>query len=204
MYFSKSTDGGNTWSAPSVITTAPLAPDANGCCYYGALPNTSERVSNIPVIGVDNSTGPHKGNLYVAFYKWTGTQIRVYVATSTDGGTTWTSRPIVASTFTHDQFFPWLNVGSAGQIGVSWLDRRNDPANVSYEAFAAFSGNGGVSYPKSFQLSTALSNPFNDGFGGTFMGDYTGNAWAGFTLYVTYTDTTTGDAQDFLVGEKLK
>ena len=33
------------------------------------------------------------------------------------------------------------------------------------------------------------------------MGDYTGNYWAGSkTLYVSFTDTTTGTAQDFIGG----
>lgn len=204
FYFSKSTDGGNTWSAPVVIATAGLAPDPAFCCFYGMLPNTTERVSDIPVIAIDNSNGPHKGSLYVTYYSWTSGYMKLYIAISTNGGTTWKSHAVLASTLTHDTFFPWINVGSSGQIGLSWMDRRNDPANVNYEAFAAFSGDGGKTFPKSFDMSAAPSDPFNDGFGGSFIGDYTGNAWDGFTLYTTYTDTTTGIDQDFLTGVKLK
>jgi hypothetical protein len=81
------------------------------------------------------------------------------------------------------------------------MDRRNDAANINYEAFAAFSTNGGTSFGKNVDLSAAPSNPFNDGFGGSFIGDYIGNGWAGVnTLYLTYTDTTTGVDQDFLAG----
>lgn len=197
MMLSKSTDGGNTWSAAAVMFTAKLAPDPGFCCFYGSLPNTSERVSNIPVIGVDNSSGPHHGNLYVTYYNWTGAFMQVLVATSPDGGTTWTSKAVAPATDTHDQFFPWLNVNRSGVVGVSWDDRRNDPSNINYEMFATLSGNGGSSFIKNFDLSSAPSNPFNDGFGGFFIGDYTGNAWAAGTghptLYVTFTDTTTGD-----------
>lgn len=203
IMFSKSTDGGNTWSAAAAIFTASLAPDPNACCFYGALPNTDERMSNIPVVGIDNSTGTHAGNLYVTYYNWTGTFMKVYVATSTNGGSTWTKKPVAPATATHDQFFPWLNVNRAGLVGVSWLDRRNDPANVNYEAFASFSPSGGNSFSPNLDLSAAPSNPFNDGFGGFFIGDYTGNAWASGSeskLYVTYTDTTTGIDQDFLAG----
>jgi hypothetical protein len=34
-----------------------------------------------------------------------------------------------------------------------------------------------------------MSNPFNDGFGGGFMGDYTGNTWAGATLFASWMDS---------------
>jgi hypothetical protein len=201
MMLSKSTDGGNTWSAATVMFTARLAPDPGFCCFYGSLPNTSERMSDIPVIAVDNSNGAHAGNLYVTYYNWTGAYMQVFVATSSNGGATWTQKAVAPATDTHDQFFPWVNVNHAGLLGVSFMDRRNDAANVNYEAFASFSANGGASFTPNIDLSAAPSNPFNDGFGGFFIGDYTGNAFSGnLTFYVTYTDTTTGIDQDFLAG----
>ena len=203
MMLSKSTDGGATWSAATVMFTAGLAPDPGFCCFYGSLPNTSERMSNIPVVGVDTSSGAHAGNLYVAYYNWTATYMKLYVATSANGGATWTSKAVAPATDTHDQFLAWLNVSRQGLVGVSGMDRRNDPSNVNYEAFAAFSHSGGAGFTANVDLSAAPSNPFNDGFGGFFIGDYTGNAFAGTgssTFYVTYTDTTTGIDQDFLAG----
>ncbi|PYX45933.1 MAG: hypothetical protein DMG79_18065 [Acidobacteria bacterium] len=203
MYWAKSTDGGNTWTSPAKITTAKLAPDPGFCCFYGSLPNTSERVSNIPAIAIDNY-GSHPGNLYVTYYNWTGSQMKAYVAVSTDGGATWSAKAVAPATATNDQFFPWVNVSRNGVVGVSWMDRRDDPANINYEAFSAVSVNGGASYGTNLKLSAAASDPFNDGFGGFFIGDYTGNAWAGTKLYVVYTDTTTGIDQDFLTGEKVR
>ena len=199
FYMTKSTDGGSTWTKPSALFTATLA--GGTCGFYGCLPNTSERVSDIPVIGIDNSNGPHKGNLYVVYYNWTGTYMQVFVATSNNGGKKWKSKAVAPSSDTHDQFFPWLSVNSKGTVGVSWLDRRNDSNNVNYESFGAFSTNGGASFSTNQDLSAKPSDPFNDGFGGGFMGDYTGDYWAGNkTFYVTFTDTTTGIAQDFLGG----
>lgn len=204
LFWAKSSDGGNTWSAPAQITTTTLAPDPGFCCFYGALPNTDERVSDIPAIAIDNSFGPHSGNLYVTYYNWTGSQMKVYVAVSADGGATWSPTAVAPSSQTHDQFFPWVNVAKNGVVGVSWMDRRDDPANVNYEAFSAISTNGGTSYGTNLKLSAGQSDPFNDGFGGFFIGDYTGNAWAGTNLYVVYTDTTTGIDQEFLTGEKVR
>lgn len=200
MMMSKSTDGGNTWSTPAVIATTNLAPDNCGA-FYGCLPNTFERVSNIPVIGSDNSSGKHAGNLYTVYYNWTGTYMQVVVVTSTDGGATWGSPVAVApSTDTHDQFFPWLSVSNSGVVGVTWLDRRNDPNNVNYQAFSATSMSGGKGFTDSF-ITHVQSNPFNDGFGGGFMGDYSGNVWAGNHLYASWSDTRNGtDCQDEVGG----
>jgi hypothetical protein len=203
MMVSKSTDGGNTWSAPVVMASVTLAPDSAGC-FYGCLPNTGERVSDIPVIDVDNSTGIHAGHLYTVVYNYntTAKQMQVEVVRSTNGGATWSAPKHMAPTGTkNDEFFPWLNVNPRGLVGVSWLDRRNDPTNLSYEAYATVSLNGGTSYGTNRQLTTTPSNPNNDGFGGSFMGDYTGNSWFGHTLYVSWMDTSNGtDTQDQVGG----
>jgi len=203
MIFHKSTDGGATWSAPVTISTAKLAPDSCGA-FYGCLPNTGERMSNIPPVAVDNSTGANAGKLYVAMYDYIGGRMQVQVASSVDGGTTWSAPKLVATAgATGDQFLPWLNVSKAGQVGVTWLDRRNDAANLQYEAFAAFSTDGGTTYPENVKLSEVQSNPNNDGFGGGFMGDYTGSGWAGHTLYMSYMDMRSGTvSQDWVAGSK--
>jgi hypothetical protein len=199
IMFSKSTDGGKTWSKESLVGTVTLVTD-NGCCFYGQLPNTSERVSDIPSNAVFGSGSTAK--VYVSVYNWTGTLMQQEVITSTNGGSTWGSPVIVNPTSTKgDQFFQWLNVNSAGTLGVTWLDRRNDPSNLSYQPFFAFSKTSGKSFSKGHALSKSKSNPDNDGFGGSFMGDYTGNAWSGtLTLYQSYMDTTTKTCQDFVTG----
>jgi hypothetical protein len=204
LLVSKSTDGGNTWSSPVTTASPTLAPDTCGA-FYGCLPNTFERVSEIPVIAIDNSTGANAGHLYVVYYTWTGTQMKVFVTRSTNGGTTWSAGvPVAPSSATHDQFFPWINVASNGQIGATWLDRRNDPNNLLYDSFLGGSSNGGVSFPLNAKLTSVMSNPNNDGFGGGFMGDYTGNTIAGATLYASWMDMRNGSfSQDFVGGYKV-
>ena len=209
LYFAKSTDGGNTWSSPTFVGYTILTPD--DCpsvlpCFYGGVPNTSERVANVPVIGVDNTTGKYHGYLYIAFYTWTGNYMAVEVATSVNGGATWGAAvPVGGPNATHDQFFPWLSVNAKGTVGVTWLDRRDDPQNISYKTYFTYSTNGGATFAADKSLSTTLSNPFNDGFGGVFMGDYTGNAWNTSTttptLYASWPDTrNTVTAQDEIGG----
>jgi hypothetical protein len=203
LELSSSTDGGNTWSTPVPIATVMLAPDIgldNAPCgnFYGTLPNTCVRVSDIPAIAIDNSSGPFAGHLYAAMYNWTGSYMQVEVATSTDGGNTWsTPVPVAPSSDTHDQFFPWVSVSAKGTLAITWLDRRNDPSNISYETFAAGSTNGGTSFTTNIQMATAASNPFNDGFGGSFLGDFRSNVWDGSTLAAAWPDTRNGtNSQD--------
>src|SRR5712691_9937229 len=205
LLLSRSTDGGTTWSKPVTLATVTLAPDNRGCCFYGQLPNTGERVSEIPVLGIDNSSGSHAGTLYAAFYTWTGTFMVVDVASSTNGGSTWgTPVRVTPPGDPNDEFFPWLSVSSGGLVGVTWLDRRYDAANLSYEAFAAISSDGGATFPN-LQIASVASNPNNDGFGGGFMGDYSGNVWnsTGTTLYTSWMDSRNGVNMQDEVGGRI-
>jgi len=198
MMFSKSADGGDTWSTPQQIATVNMPHDWR-------LPNASERVYNYPAVGADTSDGPYSGNLYVAMYTWTGTFLQVQVIRSTDGGNTWSKPvPVAPPTATHDQFFPALSVSPTGLVGVSWLDRRNDPANIDYQAFAAISTDGGQSFQPNWQLTTAFSNPETNGTQNNWMGDYTGSTWAGQDFIAAWMDSSNGvDMQEVVGGIRL-
>lgn len=190
MLLSKSIDGGNTWSPPKVIAAVTLTPDSCECAFFGNLPNTKESMSNVPVIAVDNSKDAYAGNLYVSMYNWTGKQMRVQVVRSRDGGATWEKPVYVSPTQTQDQFFPSISVGPSGNVGITWLDRRHDHADLKYQPFAAVSTNGGASFGRNYALTSHLSNPYLDYSGGTFMGISDGNAWGGdTTFYGTWPDT---------------
>ena len=206
IMFSKSSDGGATWSTAAVAATTKLAPDPNFCCFYGMLPNTSERVSDIPANAAKGSGST--ASVYATYYNWTGTMLQTMLVSSTDGGTTWGTPKIVDSSSTKgDQFFPWVNLSAnGGKIGVTWLDRRGDPSNVKYQPFFSTSSNGGSSFSKSHALSSALSNPLQDGFGGGFMGDYRTHVFNGKAINAVWMDTTftNTNCQDAFGGVALK
>jgi hypothetical protein len=188
MLFSRSTDGGVTWS-PLVISASgvALAPDTCGA-FYGCVPGTGERVSDIPTIDIDPTTGA----LYVSYYTWTGSIMQVRVTRSVNGGTSWGAPVVVAPTLNNDQFLSWMAVSPSGTIGVSMLVRTG---GVKYVSAALVSTNGGVSFTGK-KTASAVSKTTNDGFGGTFMGDYSGGIWTGNVFHTCWTDTRTGVAAD--------
>jgi hypothetical protein len=197
MYFSTSTDGGGSWSAPALVATVTIVPG-----YM--IPNTGVYAIDPPVIAVDNSNGPYAGNLYVVMYNWTGTFMQLEVARSTDRGNTWSKPVPVAPGITHDQFFPWLSVSPNGLVSASWLDRRNDPNNIDYQAFAGFSADGGLSFQPNVQLTTGFSNPNNKT--DYAIGSYTGNTWDGpnYFLAAWMDNSQTMYIQDVVGGIRLK
>jgi hypothetical protein len=206
MVFSKSSDGGVTWSKPKLVMSVHEVPNSCGCFPFGAIPNTTVGAPNTPALAVDDSSGPYSGRLYATMFQWTGTYMQVQVIHSTDGGHTWSKPvPVAPASETHDQFFPWLSVSPTGLVGVSWLDRRNDPANISYQAYAAISSDGGESFQQNVQLTSAFSNPDKNGYDGS-LGQYAGNTWDGPDYFVAaWMDTSNGvSSQDYVGGIRLK
>jgi hypothetical protein len=68
-------------------------------------------------------------------------------------------------------------------------------------AYGTFSDDGGTSFGPSRRLATRSSDPNDDGFGGFFMGDYTGNAWGpDGRFFAAWMDTHNGETSQDAVG----
>jgi hypothetical protein len=159
------------------------------------IPNTTVSALDAPVIDVDNSPAG-RGRLYMTFYNWTGAFMQVVVSHSSDGGNSWsTPVPVAPASDTHDQFKPYISVNSTGSVAVTWLDRRDDPANVTYRAYSAISKNGLFSN-RNVALATGASTPM-------FGTGPAANAWSGSTLFAVWPDTRpSGSLQQFIGGYK--
>jgi len=206
IVFSKSTDGGATWTTPAVISTMalqsfgtnnlPPAQDSRGVNAFGS-------------IDIDrNPASAFFGNLYVSFPDFptgttSGSDINTYVIRSTNGGTSWSSRVKVNDdNFGATQIFPWLAVDqSDGSLNVSWYDTRLDPLNRKTQMVYARSTDGGVSFEPNILLNDGgltwrnnvnysdENSTDNSAFNGNQYGDYSGIAALNRQVHPLWTDS---------------
>ena len=79
----------------------------------------------------------------------------------------WEWPKVVNDNTTRDQFMPALDFNSSGNTVITFYDRRNDPANILYQEFFAYTDSTGVRLEANKQIGTLTSDPRN-----TFIGDY--------------------------------
>jgi hypothetical protein len=175
----RSDDHGDTWSTPVVVgptksaaTTEPGGKNIrDGRDVFGQL-----------------AAGPH-GELRAV---WEGSQFAgdhngIVLATSTDGGATW-SAPVPVGTSAAQQFMPAVAVNSDGVVGVTYYQL--DSTGTTY--WLATSGNG-----TSWHASK-LTDPFDITAapivtdGSYYVGDFHGMAAAGPCFVSVFAKTNSG------------
>ncbi len=179
----RSTDGGQTWSAPSFVAGLE-----DGTDDYPMNVNDRQTLSGyqIRVNSAGNIVaGPSGGTLYLVFSDnrngtASATNTDVFLMTSGNGGASW-SAPMLVDAGGGDQWFPWVEVNPTNaNIGILYHDR--GAANGPLYTTAVAQGTPGVLVKTT--VSTAASHPtqsrfFKAGVTGcadcaTFHGDYIG------------------------------
>lgn len=197
--FSKSTDGGTTW------TTLRAYENVN----FGIRGNLSSkggmRVNSFPSMAVDRSGGPNDGTIYICWPQRNvapaGSDPDVVMIKSTDGGTTWSAPFRVNDDPLNngkDQIFPWCTVDqSTGQLLVVFYDSRNVSNNMA-EVYMASSFDGGNTF-NNFVVSdqSFVIGPIS-GFAGGYGGDYIGVAAVNDVAYPFWMDSRTGNSQGWM------
>ena len=183
-----SADGGNSFGPTHTVAPTEVAFDI-------AIPAMATRRALVyPACGADISTGPNRGTLYCSWMDQTpsnGTD--VFVSRSTSNGASW-SPPLRVNDdpagVANDQFNQWLAVDpSDGSVNLSWNDTRNDPAHLSTDIFYARSTDGGLSFAKNVQVTTAPTNETCCGADlGNQYGDYEGIAAMDGSIHPVWTD----------------
>jgi hypothetical protein len=187
--FISSSDGGNTWSQPTVVSNQQTPNDFS---TTGALLRTG---AGLPSVAIDTSTG----QLYVVWEdaRFTGGSVnQVVLSTSTDGGKTWSAPAVVSKTPTSTPAFTTtVAVNSAGTVAVTYYDMRNPDGittGLPTDYWLVTSTDHGASFgnevritPTSFDMSIAPNA------GGLFLGDYEALANIGTTFEPFFVKTVT-------------
>lgn len=194
--YSKSTNGGATWSAPADVASGLPSPGRfrlkNADPEFGTTPGRGFRSNSFPTASIAPD-----GTLYVAWVDFpegscindgTGrppcTNADVRLSVSRDGGTSWAA-PAKATddVGTMDQFFPWIATQPDGRLSLIWQDKRLDPNNVNFDTFYTSTADG-VAFAANVRVSSATSRT---GFT-TFIGDYNGLAVTDKGIFPVWTD----------------
>jgi hypothetical protein len=181
--FSRSLDGGQTFSTPVLIAQLN-AMRANPPVGYA-----KNRINDQPRIAVAAS-GPHRGRVYVSFYQALApvsgppgqqqvVSSQAYVIWSDDRGATWSAPTPIAAPVPATgvkRFWPTVSVRPNGAVDVVYLEsqevptgtpcsvafnptaHRTGPINSLVDAFWVQSRDGGATFGPPLRLSTATSN----------------------------------------------
>ncbi len=147
IFVSRSVDAGRTWSTV-LLDISSAAP---GCveehCQTGYLGPQISLTSDAPgeLYALWNAGGSNEG------------PERIYFASSTSAAQTWSARVNVSTAPAGvEQCFPSIIAGQAGDVRIAWMDtRRSDSAHRLWNTFYRSSTNGGATWSRESQLSSA-------------------------------------------------
>jgi len=164
LVFTKSTDGGVTWTDSNLVIG-----DLPGGWDFGV--SGIYRANGFPVTCCDLSNGPNRGAIYI---NWSDQRngeddTDIWFIKSTDGGTTWSPpKRVNDDPPGRQQFFTWMTVDQVtGYIYTVFYDRRNHDDNLT-DVYMAVSKDGGETFIN-FLVSETPFNPVSS----IFFGDYT-------------------------------
>ncbi|HYO75374.1 MAG TPA: sialidase family protein [Thermoanaerobaculia bacterium] len=212
--FSRSTDGGVTWSPEVVLGSGSGAQmsigpnsvlhllrtcgDGTYCSQRstdgGVTFEAPVRIASSATFlsnAVDVSSGPHRGNVYVAWIasitgpqlsrSWVGT---VYFSRSTDGGRSWEAPRALTPVNGSTGVFQTLACDPlTGNLVVTWLDRREHPGTTKFRLYSTRSTDGGATFGEQKPLTGIV-----DMAASGFIGDYNTTAAAHGVFLSTFSD----------------
>jgi len=200
IYYVKSTNGGTSWSAPA---TAAATIDS----YDIGVPAFASRRELIYATGGAYKAGT-TNNVYVAYNDLTGAtgctapanepgtnaastcKTRIWVARSTNGGTSWTKAMINNQASLNDQFNPWLAVDeTTGRVSVMYYDTVNDSTRKKSDVYYQTSTDGAVTWSTPTKVTTAMTDETAASANlGNQYGDYNGMSGYNNIFLPSWTD----------------
>jgi hypothetical protein len=206
IFLAKSTDGGQTFSAPRAIT-----PRFNDLTFDFASFPSFYRKNSFPAMAVS----PTNGNVYVVYSDTPSGTVgaEVEFVRSTDGGATFSAPMSLNGNPDGHQFFPAITVDESGVIHTCWFDTRHGVFNFRtgpsggpltrkvfvpffVDVYASRSADNGATFSVNARVTQRTMNVGTN----NFIGDYTGIAAGGGFAHPTWTNATVLSNQIFILG----
>jgi len=183
-----SLDGGKTLK-PFTVVGDTFAATALGVDLQGGF-----RTNSFPMIAMDRSNGPSRGELFAVWTDGSRNQIQdvaslfegfyafgdIVISSSSDGGNTWTTPSLVSPAPANfagagrDQFMAGVAVDPNGTLAVCYSDRRNDPNNFLVDHYCSVSHDHGNTFEdiRETPFSWAPTHTTDIVLNPVYMGDY--------------------------------
>ncbi len=190
----RSTDGGATFGADGTAATiTSLAKHLSTAAGSG----DDARAGSYPAIAVDPSNPQTLSMAYAADPGGTD-EADVFLITSTDGGTTWSTPTRVNDDATsNDQFHPAIAVTPSGAIEVAWYDKRNAANDDAWDVYLAQSTDGGTTFSANVPITDQSFATPTDAWGiEPWMGEYLGLDVDATTARIAFTSSVNDSKGD--------
>ncbi|MBX3095506.1 MAG: exo-alpha-sialidase [Fimbriimonadaceae bacterium] len=202
--FTKSMDGGQTWTTPIQPATRMVS---WGVENYG-IPGNFRNVTNNAM-----AVNPATGEIVILYVDQTNIvngqkNLDLYSVRSSDAGETWTNSqrlPFRTLNQVSDMIFPWIEFTKDGRLHLFAMDTAPTPGQADggsegfWDQTYYYSDDAGISWSAMNRLTpTSWRSSLHNTGNAKFLGDYQGMAISDKTVYPVYPDTIVGKADAYV------